>query len=360
MKAAEFAVVAFVWVSGLSQEAEVRLRAGQEKIKVRDFDGAIPDFERVLALNPDEFNARFGLGICYWEKEEFARAQTQFQKVVERVEAVKPGEALPGVHQKLLACALLLEDFDSAVNEATRLINLQPIAEYYYDRALAFRRKGDPRAALADCARALQEDALMTKARVLRAETLLMTGEVTAAMEEYSTAVRLRPSDRRGYLGRAMAHYFLEQWPEALTDLEAARKHNRGQGSDLEDQAATAALAWLVQSRLGNPEAAAEWVKPYQAWLKEVQVDPLKNHLLGGPLHLSGKISEADLLHTAEGAKARKSQARCEANFLIAERMLLRGDPAGARLGFKACVDAGARGSFEYELALRRLKRLGP
>jgi predicted TPR repeat methyltransferase len=52
----------------LPQESQVRLRAGQEKVKVRDFDGALPEFEKCLELDPEEYNAAFGLGVCWWEK----------------------------------------------------------------------------------------------------------------------------------------------------------------------------------------------------------------------------------------------------------------------------------------------------
>jgi tetratricopeptide (TPR) repeat protein len=117
-----------------------RLRAGQEKIKVRDFDGAIPDFERCLELQPAEYNASFGLGICFYEKEEYRKARDHFARVVELVEKEQPGAPLPGVHQKLLGCAILLEEFDAAVREASHLLQIQATGEYYYARAIARRR----------------------------------------------------------------------------------------------------------------------------------------------------------------------------------------------------------------------------
>ena len=60
------------------QESQARLAAGQEKIKVRDFDGAIPELEKCLELAPEEYNASFGLGICYWEKEQYKTSRGHF------------------------------------------------------------------------------------------------------------------------------------------------------------------------------------------------------------------------------------------------------------------------------------------
>jgi len=216
------------------QESAQRLRAGQEKIKVRDFDGAIPDFERCLQLQPEEYNASFGLGVCYWEKEEFRKSREHFAKVVELVEKEQPGAPLPDVHQKLLGCAMMLEDFDAAVAEATRLLKFQARAEYFYARALARQRKGDFQGTLEDCADALREEPGLTKVRILRADALLASSDVDAALAEYAAAIQRKPSDPGGPLGRACAYYRLERWKEAAEDLKAARKLNQGQNSNVD------------------------------------------------------------------------------------------------------------------------------
>jgi tetratricopeptide (TPR) repeat protein len=91
------ALLLVLLLSASQDSSAQRLRAGQEKIKVRDFDGAIPDFERCLQLQPEEYNANFGLGICFWEKEEYRKARDHFSKVVERVAKEQPDAPLPGV-----------------------------------------------------------------------------------------------------------------------------------------------------------------------------------------------------------------------------------------------------------------------
>ena len=118
-----------------------------------------------------------------------------------------------------------------------------------------------------------------------------------------------------------------------------------------------AAMTWLVLTRSGQTEAARDEIRSYRLVLKELHKDPAKNHLLALPLALAGDLSEVDLLKAAEGAVARKGQARCEANFFIGERKLLGGDPGGAREHFRKCAEA-AEGLFERELALLRLKSL--
>jgi tetratricopeptide (TPR) repeat protein len=331
-----------------------RLRAGQEKIKVRDFDGAIPDLERCLELQPEEYNASFGLGICFWEKEEYRKSRDHFARVVLLVEKAQPGASLPGVHQKLLGCAMMLEDFDAAIREATHLIGLQETGEYYYARALARRRKGEVAGPIEDADRALKEDPKLVKAQALKAEVMLSRGETDGALADLAAAIRGKPSSHEGPLARAAVGYRLDRWAEALTDLQAAAKLNHGPASDLEDHASIATLTWLVRTRLGQKEAALDAVRSFRKMLKELQKDPSKNHLLAIPVFLAGELSEADLLKAAGAAPARKIQALCEAHFYIGERKLLDGDEAGAKEHFRRCVDAPT-GIFERDLASTRL-----
>jgi tetratricopeptide (TPR) repeat protein len=332
-----------------------RLRAGQEKIKVRDFEGAIPDFERCLQLQPEEYNANFGLGICFWEKEEYRKSRDHFARVVELVEKAQPGAPLPGVHQKLLGCAMELEEFDAAIREATRLIAIQETGEYYYARALARRRKGEGAGAIEDCDRALKEDPKLVKAWGLKADVKLSRGETEHALADWAAAIQAKPSSHEGPLARAAAFYRLDRWAEALPELQAASKLNRGPASDFEDQASIVALTWLVQARLGQKEAALDAVRAFRAALKDLNKDPAKNHLLAIPLFLSGEMSEADLLKAAEAAPGRKAQARCEVRFYMGERKLLAGDESAAREQFQRCADA-PEGVFERDLAARRLQ----
>jgi tetratricopeptide (TPR) repeat protein len=338
------------------QEAAQRLKAGQEKIKLRDFDGAIPELEKCLELDSEEFNASFGLGICFWEKERYPACRTQFRRVVELVERKTPGATLTTVHQKLLGCALLLEDFDDAVTESTLLLKDQERAEYYYDRALARQRKGDLNGALDDCAAALREDSQMAKVRVLRATIVHAKGDPATALSDLDQAARAKPSDPSVPLARGCLHLLQEQDAEALAAFRASLKVNFGQTADLELRAVAHALVWVCERRAGRDEAAAEELKTYQAALKIYEKDPKKNHLLCLPLYLGGVLSEAELLKTAEAAVCRPAQARCEAWAFIGERKRLAKDGEGARAAFQAAWDTRAQGTFEHALAAQRLK----
>lgn len=341
-------------------EADAYLRSGQKKLEVRSFDAAIPEFESCLKLDPEQFNAHFGLGSCWWAKEDYARARVHFLKVVELVEKKSPDALLTGVHQKLLGCHLLMEDFEGAIREATRLIGQQPTAEYYYDRALARQRKGDLDGALEDAAAALKESPGLTKVRTLRASLLLAKENKDAALKELDEAIRLKPGDYAGFLARGLTHYQLGNWMEAEKDLKWAAIINNAILENLEEKGYTTSLHWLVKIRLGNSGELPSDLIYYRKLLKERGKDPARNHWLSLPLYVAGSISEGDLLKMVEGAAFRKAQSLCEGHFFIGERRLLEGDKAGAKASFQKGVATEARGLLEYDLAVRRLRELGP
>lgn len=351
-------VVAALLLLAAPQESQIRLRAGQEKLKMRDFDGAIPEFKKSFELDPGQYNAHFGLGMCYWEKDEYGKARDQFAKVIELAEKEKPGAPLVGVRQKLLGCALQLEDFEAAIAVATRLIEIQATGEYYYARGLARQRKGDVKGALEDGASALSEDGRMTKARSLRASLLLSQGDAQAAMDELAAAIQAKPSDPTAYLARAAARYQQGQWAEAFDDLQKAEKLFTGQNSDLEGRAYAASLLTLVETRRNPRYPPIEPARAFVKAMKELKKSPSRNHLLMLPFYLSNEETEAGLLRAVEETPGRRVQARCEAWFFIGERKLLGGDKVGAREAFTKAVDTAAQGVFEHDLARARLRSL--
>src|SRR5262249_36283707 len=156
------------------------------------------------------------------------KSRTQFRRVVEIVEKRTPGAALTTVHQKLLGCALLLEDFDQAIAEATFLLQTQERAEYYYDRALARQRKGDLNGARGGCGAAQQEGGEVGAARPLRGSIARARGGAAPAVEEPAAASGARASDPKPPLAKGCALMLLGRDADALGDFKASLKANQG------------------------------------------------------------------------------------------------------------------------------------
>ena len=346
-------MIAALWMAALAlaQDAHTLLASGQEKLKAKSYDAAIADFEACLAKDAAQFNAHFGLGVCRWEKDEIRAARTHFGKVVELVERKSPEAALPRVYQQLLACDLLLEDFDRAIEDASYLLKLQATGEYYFDRALAQQRKGDWAEAINDGRKALVESPNLIKARVLRGQVYLLKGDPEWARHEFEEAVKSAPESWEAHAGLGTGDYFLQRPSTARESLEQSRRLNRGITRSLDDDAYCASLLWLLATRRGDPQEASRAAASVEALLQADRIDGSRNRYVRILRYLSGGLSESALLEAAGKVASSRKQAQCEACFFIGEKKLLEGDKAGARDAFRRVLAAEAVGCLEHDAA---------
>ena len=153
----------------------------------RDFDGAIADFNQVLARKPDNAAALANRGRCWYEKGDFDKAladfnaalainPTQMPTLADRARVwlkkadggralvdvnealrVSPGNA--SLYQLRSAARRLNRDLDGAIADADEAIRLQPrFALAYHSRSLALQHKGDRERALQDIEVAIRLD----------------------------------------------------------------------------------------------------------------------------------------------------------------------------------------------------------
>ncbi|HZW30453.1 MAG TPA: protein kinase [Isosphaeraceae bacterium] len=80
---------------------------------------------------------------------------------------------------------------------------------------------GDPRGAIQDFNRAMAWGAL-DGVHAHKASALMALGEPSAAVQEWSMALRRDPELPESFLGRAQAHIRLQEWDPAMADLEQA------------------------------------------------------------------------------------------------------------------------------------------
>jgi tetratricopeptide (TPR) repeat protein len=115
-----------------------------------DFDRAVLDLSRAIALNPKETMGYYSRGMVYRSKGDFDRAVSDFNKVID----LKPKEAT-GYFSRGMAYQGK-GDFEKAIADFTKAIELCPTEPKFYNcRGTAWQRKGDYKRAVADYAKAL-------------------------------------------------------------------------------------------------------------------------------------------------------------------------------------------------------------
>ena len=158
---------------------------GIEKTQAGDYQGAIADFNRVIALNPNYIEAYCHRAMAHWDL---------------------------GNYQKAMA------DFNLA-------IQVSPLhADAYNKRGVALAQQGNLNQALADFNQALLVDSNFVDAYYNRGKARTELGKYQGAIADYDRAIRLDPTLAEAYGNRGFLRAQLGNKQEGLEDLQHAAK----------------------------------------------------------------------------------------------------------------------------------------
>lgn len=115
-----------------------------------------------------------------------------------------------------------LGQYDAAIADYSRAIFMEQNAKWYYNRALAYKRKGDLWHALADLDQAIALDPEAVMALFERGNILAEMGQWQEALRYYQRVVERAPAYRAAWLNLGKAHMELNQPDRAIQSIDAA------------------------------------------------------------------------------------------------------------------------------------------
>lgn len=197
--------------------ADAEKKLGNELYLKRDFDAAIPHYQKAWELHKD-ITYLNNLGACYFE-------QGKYEECIKACEqAVEEGRAMRADF-KLVAKAY------GRIGSAYAKMDKLDLAVTNYEKALTEHRTPDILAKLRDTEKLLKErtrqayiDPAKAEAERSRGNELYKAGDFPGAVAAFTEAIKRDPSDPRGYTNRASAYTKLAALPEALKDAEEAIK----------------------------------------------------------------------------------------------------------------------------------------
>ncbi|WNZ10760.1 tetratricopeptide repeat protein [Streptomyces sp. 11x1] len=273
----------------------VRARAhgvrGRELRWAGEYERALAEYDRAVALDPESADAYQGRGITHRRRGEYAAALAD----VDRADALRPGTAQTlGVRGDILHA---LARYEEAVATFDRVLELDPA----HGLALASRgqsrhRLGDDEGALADFDRALENDPEYLWALVHRAELHLDRDRHDEAFADLDRAVRIAPDSAWIASERGDAYRLAGRNEEAVEELGRACRLDPAHAS------AHASLGYAL-ARLGRHEEArtafdrAIELNPRYAWAM-VQ----RAFLLGELGDQDGMFADLDRAVAADGS----------------------------------------------------------
>jgi tetratricopeptide (TPR) repeat protein len=182
------------------------------------------------------------------------------------------------------------------------------LATDYYNRGIAWRRKGD----------------------------------IDRSIADYTEAIRIDPNHTGAYKNRGRANFFAGNYDAAASDLARGVQ-------EAPDDAYAVVWLYLARARSGSKGAAAE-LETKAAKLSKQSDWPYPV----AELFLGRRPPEATL------SAPSTQDDRCEAHFYVGEWHLLQGNPATAAAILKIAADSCPKNFIEYTGAQAELNRLKP
>jgi len=171
------------------------LNAGFQFLLNEQFADSVREYERALALDPDQFDGAYNLGVAYMRLAKYKDAKRTLDK------AIKVRSDMPEAYNiKGVACANLFqhEEAISSFKEALRLNPNFPLKDY--NLAWQYRLTGLLDEAVVSVGKAIQVKPDLVEALSLKAGILEDQGRINEAVAAAQEAVNLKPTSAEANL----------------------------------------------------------------------------------------------------------------------------------------------------------------
>jgi tetratricopeptide (TPR) repeat protein len=214
-------------------------------------DDAIAQYQRAMAIQPNDAQAHYNLGLVYFRQGWMDEAIAQYQTAL----AIQPDYA--NAHNNLGLIYSRLGRMDEAIAQYQTALTITPnVADVHYNLGNALLRRGRTDDAIAQYQKALVIDPDDAKARSNLGGALLQQGRMDEAITQYQTVLAITPdpADAHYNLGNALLQR--GRMDEAIAQYQTALAI---QPDHLEVQNG---LAWVLatcqQASLRNGHKAVE------------------------------------------------------------------------------------------------------
>lgn len=163
------------------------LERGKEKLRIKDYDGALKELDRAIAINPKDLSSINMRGLVRFELGKHREALEDFNKVVE----MDPN-SFSAYHNRANA-KILMKDYEGAISDLDVAIkmNSQSSVEYHS-----------------------------------RGEAKFEIGDYKGAIKDFNISLQLNPKNEQALATRAVAKYNIEDFKGAINDFDKTLEIN--------------------------------------------------------------------------------------------------------------------------------------
>jgi tetratricopeptide (TPR) repeat protein len=197
--------------------AQALLESARAHEKNRDYDKAIADLDKAIALNPKYTSAFLEMGYIHNTRKDFDKAITAFDKAIELNGTFAPTFASRG------SAYAGKSNYAAAVADFNKSLELDPKYAYAYrNRASAFVELKEHDKAIVDLNKAIEIDPKSSFAFTIRGLAYAAKRDYEHGIADYDKAIELDPKSSFAHNSRGNAHYNKMDYDRALADYDKA------------------------------------------------------------------------------------------------------------------------------------------
>jgi tetratricopeptide (TPR) repeat protein len=195
------------------------LERSKEKLRIKDYPGALKELDRAIEINPDDFSSINMRGLVKFELGRHKEALEDFNKVVQ----IDP-TSFSAYHNRANA-KIIMKDYEGAINDFDMAIKLNPQSSIeYYNRGKAKFEIGDYKGAINDFNSSVKLNPKNEPALSTRAVAKYNTGDYKGAVNDFDKSLELNPRDSVSILKRGLAKLQLGLAESGCMDLKESYK----------------------------------------------------------------------------------------------------------------------------------------
>jgi tetratricopeptide (TPR) repeat protein len=194
-------------------------------LQLREYKSAIEDCTESLKLNSQNIESYLNRGLAYYKKGNYSDAIADYNQVIK----LKPID-FRAYYNRALAKSEL-QDYQAAISDYNQTLSLIPeqntfeLAEVYNDRGRIRLMLNDTGRAIADFDQAIYLNQQDYRLYFNRACANQRNFNYTAAIQDLTITLQLKPDYAEAYASRGVAHYQLKHQKEAFLDLQKAAQN---------------------------------------------------------------------------------------------------------------------------------------
>ncbi|MEO1672910.1 MAG: tetratricopeptide repeat-containing serine protease family protein [Cyanobacteria bacterium J06631_2] len=194
---------------------------GRRKLNQEDYQGAVAEFDRALASNPNNLDALSGRGEAYYQLRDFDAAIEDFKIVLRS----NPNNAT--LFSQRGYAYDEIGQYEKAIADLNEAIRLDPQdANAYYNWGISYKNLGQDEQAIADYTEAIRLDPQYAFAYNNRGISYDDLKQYEQAISDHTEVIRLDPQYASAYSNRGLSYRNLGQDEQAISDHTEAIRLN--------------------------------------------------------------------------------------------------------------------------------------